>query len=456
MDLVQQSGWFDAVWYIDTHADLQNVVVDAFEHWWLHGVKEGRDPCAGFSVSGYRLAYGLELEGVNPLYHFLTVGQRHGYSPRPVLAGEVAERGEAPWVLVCAHQAGVQLYGAERSLLDVLSGLQGLGGNVSVLLPSAVNLEYVDQIKALAQQVIVAPLPWWRQGREAWSEVQAFVEGLLQQRAYVGVYLNTLVHYEAALAAMAQGVPVWAHVRELPEADPSLCLLLEATSEQVREHALALSDVLVANSRAVAQYFDAPHTRVIPNVVDVAAFKAVPFPQQARLQVALVSSNLPKKGLEDFAKVARELAVQGAAVDMRLIGPENEHTRALQAEGIANLVVAGYAASPQEAIAQADVVLNLSHFQESFGRTVLEAMAAGRPVVAYEWGALPELVVNGESGFLVPFGAVEAVVERVVELAGDEGLRSRLGEAGQQRARAQYSQAALMKGLGVLLEPPVL
>jgi hypothetical protein len=56
-----------------------------------------------------------------------------------------------------------------------------------------------------------------------------------------------------------------------------------------------------------------------------------------------------------------------------------------------NIELSGYAPFPSEALARADIVLNLSNFEETFGRTVLEAMAAGRPVVAYNWGALPEL-----------------------------------------------------------------
>lgn len=55
----------------------------------------------------------------------------------------------------------------------------------------------------------------------------------------------------------------------------------------------------------------------------------------------------------------------------------------------ANLCFAGPADNPVDAMVQADVVVNLSRFQESFGRAILEAMAAQRPVVCYAWGALP-------------------------------------------------------------------
>lgn len=72
-----------------------------------------------------------------------------------------------------------------------------------------------------------------------------------------------------------------------------------------------------------------------------------------------------------------------------------------------------YAASPQAAIAQANIVLNLSHCQETFGRTVLEGMAASRPVLAYRWGALPELIDEGVTGYTFEHGDTKAMAKRL-------------------------------------------
>ena len=63
---------------------------------------------------------------------------------------------------------------------------------------------------------------------------------------------------------------------------------------------------------------------------------------------------------------------------------------------------AGYVADPADAIRQVNVVVSFSLVPESFGRTIAEAMAARRPVIAYRWGAAPELVRHGIDGFLVP------------------------------------------------------
>jgi glycosyltransferase involved in cell wall biosynthesis len=158
---------------------------------------------------------------------------------------------------------------------------------------------------------------------------------------------------------------------------------------------------------------------------------------------AMISSNIPKKGVADVVELAGELALLSPEIRCLLIGPETPTIttlRAQQSKGLvsANLVFCGYAATPQEALAEAHVVVNLSHVQESFGRTVLEAMAARRPVVCYDWGALSELVVDGETGFLVPAGDVKAAAARIHLLFQSAQLRGQMGEAARARCRPSF------------------
>ena len=64
-----------------------------------------------------------------------------------------------------------------------------------------------------------------------------------------------------------------------------------------------------------------------------------------------------------------------------------------------------------------------------------EAMACGRPVVASATGGLPEVVIDGETGLLVPAGDVDALRDALRALLSDPVLRRRLGEAARRRAR---------------------
>ncbi len=142
--------------------------------------------------------------------------------------------------------------------------------------------------------------------------------------------------------------------------------------------------------------------------------------------------------------MAEELARLTPLARVAIFGPRTPAVEALlrrqaRGEAPANLEYRGYVTEPAEALAEIGVVVNLSRFQESFGRTVLEAMAAGRPVVAYEWGALPELIAHGETGLLVPFGNAQSAAEAVMKLAADQALRQAMGAKARQRALACFS-----------------
>jgi len=77
--------------------------------------------------------------------------------------------------------------------------------------------------------------------------------------------------------------------------------------------------------------------------------------------------------------------------------------------------------------------------REGFGVACLEAMAAGRPVVASSVGGLRDLVVDGETGLLVPPGDVAALRAALEQLLGDAGLRERLGRAARERVLAEFT-----------------
>ena len=79
---------------------------------------------------------------------------------------------------------------------------------------------------------------------------------------------------------------------------------------------------------------------------------------------------------------------------------------------------------------------------EGCPNAVLEAMAAGKPVVATEVGGVPELVMQGETGFLVPSGDEATLSQALRGALGDPEARRRMGEAGRRRARQVFDRGA--------------
>jgi starch synthase len=80
---------------------------------------------------------------------------------------------------------------------------------------------------------------------------------------------------------------------------------------------------------------------------------------------------------------------------------------------------------------------------EGFGLALLEAMLAGRPVVATHVSAAPEIVADGETGVLVPPDDAAALSEAVLGLLADPARAAAMGEAGLVRARSEFSVAKM-------------
>jgi glycosyltransferase involved in cell wall biosynthesis len=89
---------------------------------------------------------------------------------------------------------------------------------------------------------------------------------------------------------------------------------------------------------------------------------------------------------------------------------------------------------------------------EGFGLTIAEGMACGLAVVAMSVGGIPDLVVDGETGFLVPSGDVDAFAERLSELDADRPRLRALGRGGRARAVELFSLDALAENFTRLYE----
>jgi sugar transferase (PEP-CTERM/EpsH1 system associated) len=90
-------------------------------------------------------------------------------------------------------------------------------------------------------------------------------------------------------------------------------------------------------------------------------------------------------------------------------------------------------------------VFVLSSVSEGLPLTVLEAMAAGLPCVSTSVGAVPEAVVEGQTGLLVPTGDSDRMATALIRLLRDPGLRRQLGTAGQKRARAEFDLKSMTR-----------
>jgi glycosyltransferase involved in cell wall biosynthesis len=115
------------------------------------------------------------------------------------------------------------------------------------------------------------------------------------------------------------------------------------------------------------------------------------------------------------------------------------------------IVLPGFRSDLDSLLTAADVMV-LPSFTEGLPNVVLEASAAVVPVVATAVGGTPEVVADGETGYLVPPGDPAALAERINRLLADEPLRRRFGEAGRRRMRELFTFDAQADAYLKLLE----
>ena len=171
------------------------------------------------------------------------------------------------------------------------------------------------------------------------------------------------------------------------------------------------------------------------------------------------------KGVEHGIRAFASASVQHENMHMALAGEGEQlgYLRNLANElGISERIsFLGVRNDLPDLFSAADSVL-MPSLNEGFPRTAIEAMAAGKPVIATRVGGTPEAIVEGETGILVPSADIDAMASALVKLVGDRGLQSRLGKAGRRRAEQNYpvdNYVARLDGLyrqllGISESPP--
>ena len=460
---ILDSGLFDADWYLARNADAGMLKMDPLEHYLWLGTRLRRSPGPNFDCEQYLSTYAdVARASINPLMHYIRYGKAEGRKAFDVssaassgsqtkaglrrITGGVAERPGRPVILLCSHVAGQNLFGGERSLLDMIEGLNALDYNVLVTVPGAGNPAYLETLREKSMAVYVLPYRWWRDGIPVNDAVVAKFARIIADESVDAVHTNTIVLREPLVAAQRMGVRSLVHVRELIRHDDALLSMIGESADAIIDQVWNSCDRLVVNSRTTLAGFERPGRKaaLVYNTVDFGPLTELPPPRREGLRIGLISSNIPKKGIWDFARVAQVIAQSHPEVSFHLIGPETKHTREIAAKVAAgelpsSLKLLGYRETPVEAVAETDVVVSLSHFQESFGRTVLEGMAAGRPVIVYDHGAPPEFVTPGKTGFVVPVGDVAAVADAIRRLADSPDKLAQIGVMAQQETVARFN-----------------
>ncbi len=413
-------------------------------------------------------------------------GLSSGSASRTITVAEAVLNMSAPKTILFIHHSN-DLYGADIMLLETIQGLDR-----SLFAPMVVLPEDCRTPGGLAAELEKAGVPYrflplgvirrryfkpnnvLRYFRELAAGVKSLKETIREHNVAL-VHSNTLAVCAGAFAARLAGVKhVW-HIHELLVSPkivrkglhyiaPRMSCAVICISEAVRQHVLA--DEPHFTARLIRIYNGLPLEKFAASAPGRAIREEFGVPETAPF-IGMIGRVNQWKGQTVFARAARTLLDRFPDAFFISVGSvfsdEFHHMDALKAElkqlGISErFILAPFRRDVPSFLAALDVYVHPSILPEPFGLVVLEAMAAGRPVVATAHGGPMEMIEDGVSGYLVEPGNPTALARGVERVLEDRDRGRSMGREAKDRAFRMFHvtryvaevQAVYKKALGVV------
>ncbi len=352
-----------------------------------------------------------------------------------------------------------RLLGARKSLIDLVTAIQRIGVEAMVVCPGDGDL--ARELRSLDVETRkVRHYPW----RKAIGHLQARFLQLPELRRIVQDFRPDVIHANeyhivpqgVECAAGRQRVPTAVHVRNLPA--PS----------HLRKYRLDECDAVITVSGALKDYFAGRVTEskvtLVHNGIDLSRFhttdrRRVPIDRTSGWpEKAVVFGLLGLVNERKNQKIALEALRRAVSLgtDARLLLAGDAFKSSVQyGEELRELIVklgledrVVWLPFQDEVLPlyrAVDVNLLISR-EEGFGRTIIEAGAMGRPSIGTDVGGIPDIIVPGETGFLVPVNDAESLAGAMGEMS-DKAKADAMGMSAAQRALNHFSIESTARGV---------
>lgn len=360
-------------------------------------------------------------------------------------------------ILFISHSA--QFGGAEKMLLEIMRGVSELGIECHCVFPNAGPIEaaakslefktYICRLKWCVE-VNYKPLLHFHAGLE--DRVDA-IRNIIISNDIDLVVTNTIVIMEGALAARTVGVPhVW-RIAELLSLDPSLKSILPL--KYFYSIILSLSDKIIVSSEAIKKEILDFIGKSSVSKIEVIYNSFLPRQNRRGLRknknkiVFSAGHICPRKGSLVYLKSAYlvhkkipdvKFLLAGRIIDYKYYQELLKLRKKLKMTKIFQLC--GFQEDIYPFLKQSQVFV-LSSLSEPFGVVLLEAMSMGVPIVATDSGGPAEVVINDETGFLVPVNDDRTMAERVIHLLQNSDYACRMGETGRRRLTEVFTPSKM-------------
>jgi glycosyltransferase involved in cell wall biosynthesis len=196
----------------------------------------------------------------------------------------------------------------------------------------------------------------------------------------------------------------------------------------------------------------APVTIVPGAGVDPDEFPQTAEPPAPPLKVAVVARMIWPKGIAEAVAAVKRARALGADIELDLYGaPDPSNRRTCTQAELAALGAEpgtswhGQTGDVARVWREHHVAMLLTYYREGVPRSVIEAAAAGRPIITTAVPGCRDVVRDGIEGFVVPPRDIEAAAQALVRLADDPALRRRLGQAAHERFAERFTEAAVRR-----------
>jgi glycosyltransferase involved in cell wall biosynthesis len=362
---------------------------------------------------------------------------------------------------VCIVVPKLQIGGAEVHVLSLVKQIDPSRFAVSLMCLSPGNNRMEEEASRYVESLVTVHFRW-RRFPASFAKMVRFLRAGRFDVVHCHLPLADLL---GRLAGWFAGVPVrltTEHGKFLWK--PWYYLLLERMLVPITDARICVSrDILEIRKRREGT----PERKLvyIPNAVDTVRFKS---PSRGRAQVAAelgwepalplviaVGRLEPEKNYELLIRAIDRLRPRFPSIKCLLVG---DGTRRAALEGLAgslglasHVTFTGVRADIPDLLGAADVFA-LSSLKEGLPVSLLEAMAAGKGIVATSVGGIPETIRDGENGLLVPSEDVDALAGGIGKLLADEGLRARLGRSARDDAERDYDLKNIVRRVENLYE----
>lgn len=291
-----------------------------------------------------------------------------------------------------------------------------------------------------------------------------FLDELHSEFKFELVYSNTLAVIVGAYWAKRNRLPhIW-HIHEILPGPAPLVKLLSKMIDSSTPRPIAVSEAVSNHWKPKLKL---AKMEVIHNGIPYDEFlKTYPTAKSNlglpvdKLIITMIGRINPGKGQLFFLEMASRISRTYPQCYFVLVGDpfpgyediQDEIRFAIIEKGLSEKVIdLGFRTDIPKILAASDIFVLPSILPDSFPTVILEAMASGKPIVATRSGGASEMIVEGETGFLIPIGDVEKGVEEFSKLIENEAMRLEMGKAGRSRVLKEYSLKAFEEKIRIHL-----